>query len=725
MNLKSLALVAGLFGFSIVATAQSKYIKDANKKYASENYCEAVSRCELAYAKISRKGAGALKVKGDMAFKTAESYRNIENFKEAHDWYEKAILLKYYDVEPLVYYYNGEMLRQMAEFKLAKEQFQKYSNLVPSDEKASIALRSCDEYENYKEARTRHTITNVTQINAEGFEMAPAFVDRKQKQLAFSSSRGTSTGNETDPRTCERYMDLFVAELDKNGNVANVVPIVGDSINTEDNEGTVCIDGRGKTMFFTRCPNVKKENLGCDIFISEAGSKGWEIPKRMNLKTDDTISVGHPCVTDDGKFLIFASDMPGGMGGRDLWYTTYDKKSDSWTSPVNMGSGVNTPGDELFPTFGLKNELIYASNGLPGMGGLDMYYAPRVGEENKWENPTNFGSPINGEFNDYAMLQETDRKGYFTSERKGGQGDDQFRPDIWMYELPPNLFSLKVNIVDLSDKSRQTKLEGVRVVVTGPNNAKFEGVTNKEGSIFWDKNGKGDRFINEESTYKIMISKAKFYEDTVGAKITTIGLKENQDFVLDMGLFPIKPIRLPEVRYALGKWDLLVDSSINSKDSLLFVYNLLEEFPGLILELSSHTDPRGNNEFNRILSDNRAKACYRFLVDEKGVDPRRIIPIGKGELEPRTVFLFEGKYSEVQPKDASGNVVGQAIVLTEAYITQFKADKKKYEMLMQYNRRTEGKVIALNGFDPSKTPPALPEYTIFRELKTGKPIIKK
>jgi outer membrane protein OmpA-like peptidoglycan-associated protein len=445
----------------------------------------------------------------------------------------------------------------------------------------------------------------------------------------------------------------------------------------------------------------------------------------MNLKSNDTISVGHPCVTDDGKFLIFASDMPGGFGGRDLWYTTYDKKSDSWTSPVNMGSGINTAGDELFPTFGLNNELIYASNGLPGMGGLDMYHADRIGEENKWENPTNYGSPINCEFNDYAMLQVTDRKGYFTSERKGGAGEDQFRPDIWMYELPPNLFSLKVNVFDLSDKTRQTRIDGAKVIVTGPNKVKFEGVTNKDGSIFWDKNGKGERFINEESTYKIMISKKGFYEDTLGQKITTIGLKENQDFVVDMGLFPIKPIRLPEVRYALGKWDLLVDSSINSKDSLLFVYNLLEEYPGLILELSSHTDPRGNNEFNRILSDNRAKACYEYLVKEKGVDPRRIVPVGKGEMEPRTIFLHNGVYTERQQKDENGNLLGQAVVLTEAYINQFKADKRKYEMLMQYNRRTEGKIITLTDFDAAKTPAALPEYTIFRDLKTGKPLPPK
>jgi hypothetical protein len=112
-------------------------------------------------------------------------------------------------------------------------------------------------------------------------------------------------------------------------------------------------------------------------------------------------------------------------------------------------------------------------------------------------------------------------------------------------------------------------------------------------------------------------------------------------------------------------------------------------------------------------------------VKEKGVDPRRIVPVGKGEMEPRTIYLHNGVYSERQLLDENKNPLGQAVVLTEAYINQFKADKRKYEMLMQYNRRTEGKIITLNDFDAAKTPAALPEYTIFRDLKTGKPLPPK
>lgn len=710
MNVRIITLLVSM-GITGWVSAQPKYLKDANKMYRSENYCEAADKCAVAYSKIKRNGAMALAAKGEMAFKTAESFRNIEDVKQANEWYEKAILLKYYQKEPLVYLYNAEMLRIMGEFKKAEQNYALYKSLVPDDTRADVGIESCKKHEEFKENRTRHTVTNVTPLNKEGFEMAPMFVDKKGVVMAFSSSRDGVVGNDDDPRTCEPYMDIFVSELDKKGNFTAVKPIEGDSINTEDNEGTICIDGRAKTMFFTRCPNRKKQNLGCDIWVSEVAGKGWGIPKKLPLKSNDSISVGHPAVSDDGKFLVFASDMPGGVGGRDLWFTTYDKKSDSWSTPQNMGPQVNTAGDELFPTFALNGDLIYASNGLPGMGGLDIFKATRVGEENKWENPTNLGSPINSDFNDYALIEVSEKKGYFTSERKGGAGDN-FKPDIYMYELPPNVFTLKVNVLDLSDKKKQTKIDGADVnVVCKTTGEKWTGKTMKDGSIYWDKKANGDRYINEESEYSITISKAGYYENKTATEIKTIGLKYDQDFVVDMGLLPIKPIRLPEVRYPLARWDLLVDSSINSKDSLLFVLNLLEENPGLILELSSHTDPRGGNIYNQVLSENRAKACYKFLVEEKGVDPRRIIPVGKGELEPRTMYLKDGKYYEKQLADGSA----QEVKMTEAYMAQFKKDKKKFEMLQQFNRRTEGKVLSLD-FDPATAKPANPDYLIFKKL---------
>ena len=711
MNVKTLILLTFL-GLSGSLLAQSKYIKEANAKFYNENYCEAAEKCAQAYTKISRKGNAALKVKGDMAFKTAESYRLTENFKEASEWYEKAILLKYQQIEPLVLFYNAEAWRTMGDFKKAKENYSAYKALVPDDTRADIGLKSCEMQEDFKENKTRHLVTNIEKLNLDGFEMAPMFVDKKETVVAFSSSRSTSTGTDEDPRTCEKYMDIYVSALDKKGNWTEPKLLDAEGVNTEDNEGTICIDSRGKTMFFTRCPNVKKQNLGCDIWWAEAKGKSWDTPVKLNLKTADSVSVGHPCASEDGKYLIFASDMDGNgaMGGRDLWYTTYNKKNDEWSAPVNMGPEINSAGDELFPSFGLNGELIYASNGLPGMGGLDIFKAVKVGEEYKWENPTNLGSPINSNYNDYALVEATERKGYFTSERKGSKGEN-YKPDLYQYELPPNIFDLKVNVSDLTNRDK--KLEGVKVTVTGSTAGdKWEGTTAKDGSVFWDKKPNGDRFVNENSSYSIVLAKKEgYHEDKNGSKFTTVGLNYDQNFIIDMALIPEKPIRLPEVRYPLSQWTLLVDSTINSKDSLQFVYDLLTEYPGMVLELSSHTDARGTDNSNQVLSENRAKACYKYLVEERGVDPRRIIPVGKGEREPKTVYKTGEMYQVGEPVDITGY---EKVILTEAYINQFKkTDKRKFEMLHQLNRRTEGKILSMD-FDPATAPAANPIYKEFK-----------
>ena len=174
-------------------------------------------------------------------------------------------------------------------------------------------------------------------------------------------------------------------------------------------------------------------------------------------------------------------------------------------------------------------------------------------------------------------------------------------------------------------------------------------------------------------------------------------------------MIPKKPIRLPEVRYALNSWELLVDETINSKDSLLFVLELLEEYPGMKLELSSNTDSRGSNPRNQILSENRARACYKFLVEEKGLDPKRIVPVGDGENIARTVWLKDGMYTVDEPSE---KVISdyETIKLTEAYINKYRrSDKKTFELLHQFNRRTVGNVLQMD-FDTVTAPEADVKY---------------
>ena len=715
MNIKQL-LTLVIIGISSLTQAQivmyvPKQVKLANIGYRNENYCAGAEICAKAFSKIERKGKSAIKIKADMAFKTAECYRQTENMKDAHEWYEKAILLKYQDRDPLVYFYNAEMLRALGEHKKAIANYNSYKELAPEDKRAEIGLRSCEIHQDFKINKTRHVVTNVTSLNKEVFEMAPMFGDKKESQMYFSTSREGGVSNTVDPRSCENYMDLWVSDVDKKGNWGQPKLVAGELINTEDNEGTVCFDGRGKTMFFTRCPNESKLNLGCDIWVSEMKGKEWGEPSKLALKGHDSISVGHPCVTEDGKYLIFASDMPGGFGGRDLYYTEYTKKTDSWSAPINMGAELNTEGNELFPTFAKNGDLYFATDGLPGMGGLDVFKAAKVKDKNKWEKPKNLGFPLNSVSNDYALIEVSDKKGYYTSERVGSVGKN-LRPDIWMYELPPNMYTLKVDVVD--ELNQKARVAGAKVTVTAAEGGiTWEGTTKEDGSILWDKKPDATRFVNENASYSVKVEKDK-YKSVKEASFTTVGVNYDQNFVIELPMIKEEPIRLPEVRYPLNQWSFVVDSTINSLDSLNFVYDLLMKYPSMKLELSSHTDARSGNIYNQVLSENRAKACIKYLVETKGIDAKRLVPVGKGENSPKTVYLLaNGSYVSNSPLDTAGV---KTIVLKEAYINGFKKkDRAKYEMLHQLNRRTEGFVLDLQ-FDPALAPAVAEDYFKFKDL---------
>ncbi len=696
-----------LFSFLICLTGTTysqKIVLKAENAYKGQNYGTGIPEMKAAYDKISRKGAKAKAKKGELAFKIAESYRMTEMIKEANEWYDRAMLLDYQLVRPQVYLYNGDVLRMMSETDKASKNYSLYKELNPTDPRGDVGIASCKAIKEFKENKTPHIIENQTSLNKGGFDMSPMFSDQKTTKLYFTTNRTGGIGSDTDPRSGESYTDIWESELDKKGHWGEPKLVTSGEINTVDNEGAVCFDSRYKMMFFTRCPNEKKKNLGCEIWVSEAKGKGeWNAPTKVLLTPNDTISVGHPCASEDGKYLIFASDLPGGFGGRDLWYTTFDKKKEAWTIPVNLGPEINTPGDELFPTFAKNGNLYFASNGYVGLGGLDIFVAKKVGSEYKWENPQNVGYPINSENNDYALIEYTDKKGFFTSERKNPNGKND--ADIYSYDLPPNLFDLRVIVSEFSKKD--VRIPDVKVTVKGPDAANsWEGYTKADGSILWDKRPNGDRYIPENMAFSIAIGKDGYLVDKKGAQFTTQGLTSNQSFVIELELVPIKadPIRLPEVRYPFAQYTLLVDSTINSKDSLNYVYNLLTKYPGMILELSSHTDSRGSDEKNQILSENRAKECVRYLVTEKGIDPRRLVPVGKGEKEP-------AKW--VDP------ATGETITLTEAYINQFqKTNKAKFEKLHQLNRRTEGKVLSMD-FDPATAPPLTPAPEVAPTGSTG------
>jgi outer membrane protein OmpA-like peptidoglycan-associated protein len=285
--------------------------------------------------------------------------------------------------------------------------------------------------------------------------------------------------------------------------------------------------------------------------------------------------------------------------------------------------------------------------------------------------------------------------GFFTSERKTN-ASSEYTSDIWSYVIPPNLFDLRVVVYEAGNKAK--KIEGAKVEVVVSDGAKWDGLTSDKGkdkgkTEKWVTKKDKSRYILAEKSYTLKASKEGYYEDKRGAKFSTVGMDQSQSFLIEMTLLPIEALKPPEVRYPVDQWTFINDASCMSDDSLLYLFKLLDENQNITIDLNSHTDARDTETHNQALSENRAKAVYNFLVD-KGIDPRRIKPIGKGESDPAK-FILEN---------------GDEVILTEDYINQFKiSDKAKFEQLHQLNRRTTV-LITSTEFDANTASPADPSW---------------
>jgi peptidoglycan-associated lipoprotein len=380
--------------------------------------------------------------------------------------------------------------------------------------------------------------------------------------------------------------------------------------------------------------------------------------------------------------------MPGGKGGKDIWYITYDKNNTSWSKPQNLGV-VNTNGDEMFPYMAADGTLYFSSNGHGGLGGLDIFKAAKAGEMG-FNAPTALEYPINTSSNDFAFAMEMKKEGdksfsgFFTSDRPGGKGKD----DIYRFTEQALEFSL---VGTVYDKDSGSPVAGAEVTLVGSSNAgdpiNLKLTSDGNGGFSFDKTQ-----IKSNYTYTIDVQKDKYIG--TGDKLSTVGLSASTNFAREYFIIPIPDptsrqggIEMPEERYDYAKSSLQVNAEVNSKDSLNYLFDIMKNNPKLVVQLEAHTDARGADKDNQVLSQARAQACVDYLVKEKGIDPKRIVALGKGETEPR-----------ILKRDMAGFKKGEE--LTEAYINKL-ASKEQQEAAHQLNRRTVFRVLS-NDFVPSK-----------------------
>jgi len=616
-------LVISLISFG--AYSQKNFTREADGMFMNERFFSAIDAYKKAETKEKKPAE-----KARINFQIGECYRMLVEPTQAETYYKRAIKLKFDKTNPLVVFQMAEVLKEEGHYKEAAEEYEKFLKLKPGFKMAEDGLSACAKSQEWKNNPTRHKVSSELQLNTEKYDFAPVFADKKYTQMIFSSSRPGSTGAEIDDRTGESFMDLWLTTRDNNGKWSEPKPM-GSAINTDDNEGSAAFNRKMSRMYFTRCPREKKSNIGCDIMYSDKQGSNWKAGKSIELKPEggDTITIGHPTLSANDMIMIFASDLPGGKGGKDLWISKWDRKEKKWLEATNLGGGINTAGDEMFPYLKADGSLYFSSTGHIGMGGLDMFKAEKTGEE-QWGNIANLGYPLNSSEHDFGIIFDRGdtEKGFFTSSRSDTKGHD----DIYSFRLPNIVFTLEVVV---KNKATSEPVPGATIVLVGTDGSTITKTTDETGSFKFDEENK-NRYVNKQINYTVQVSKEDYLQEK--GTFSTMDRTKGQNFLFEYFIQPASKdvvIDFPEVRYDLDKWALQVNAGINSKDSLDYLYTTLTENPTIVIELQSHTDCRGSDNYNQKLSQKRAQSCVDYLVT-KGIPADRMVPVGYGEKQPRT-----------------------------------------------------------------------------------------
>lgn len=655
--------------------SQPKRLERADKAFELRQYSEALEQYRRVYNRVRRRdrdeGTRVL-------FQTGMCYKYLNEPRRAESFFRRAVRGNYPDPVAILYY--AEALMQNEKYELALEQFKLYNEKVPDDWRGKHGIHSVEIAMYLQENPGLYEVNLKRRFNSRQNDFTPAYGDHRNSMIIFASSRDDAKGNKTDPWTGENFSSLFVSYQDRAGDWSNPVLLDEGPVNTEFNEGAPSVNASGTELFFTRCQSVPDQDVGCRIFRSSRQGANWGEPAEVVLVSDSSISVGHPAISPDEMRLYFVSDKPGGKGGKDIWYADRESPGGDFKNPRNLGDVINTPGDEMFPYVREDGTLYFASNGHPGLGGLDIFFTQPDGDS--WTTPENLGTPVNSSGDDFGIVfKRGEETGFFTSSRneRGASGDA-----IYSFYLAPVEFTLQGII---RDDSTKTEIAGAQIQLIGSDGSFAQVESDNEGRYFFDKTQ-----VRQNTSYEVLVSKDKYF-NTRGQE-TTREIVRSRDFVSDYYLVPIPdvPIELPEILYEFARWELLPQY----QDSLSGLITTMQDNPGLIIELASHTDSRGSHEVNDTLSQRRAQSVVEFLV-ERGIDPRRMQATGYGKRVPREIentIVREGFTFEA------------GTVLTEEYINSLPGEEHR-DVAHQLNRRTEFRVIS-EDFDPGDQPEQRP-----------------
>ena len=628
----------------------SKQLKKAYEEFNAGLYSSAADMFRKAY-----NSAKSNEEKGDVLFKIGECYRLINDPARAEMWYIKAVQKNY--PNPIVYLHLGEVKKMRQKYADAREEFRKYKEKVPGDRRGDDGIKSCDIALQSIENSSGYLVEPMRFFNSRQNDFSPAYASDDYTTVYFTSSRDAATGKNINAVTGEKFSDIFMSKQDRKGVWSQPVPIEGD-VNTEFDEGMPSFSSDFKTMYFTRCRNSSNKAWGCQIVSAQLVNGKWTKEKVIDLANDSSV-IAHPAISPDDLTLYFVSDMPGGQGGKDIWKITRTSPSDNWGRPENMGPSINTPGDEMFPYVHPDGTLYFSSNGHIGLGGLDIFKAR---EENGRWTVENMGYPINSPSDDFGITFQAETESGFFSSSRTTKGDD----DIYHFKLPPLAFTL-TGIV--KDEKTDQPLPAANVKIISSDGIAIDIPTNNDGTF--------KHTLKPATNYVFHASKQGYLNGKESE--STKGWDHSHEFTITILLTSIaRPIEIDNIFYDFNRWDLRPESLV-SLDKLV---EILNDNPTITIELGSHTDARGGEAENQLLSQRRAQSVVDYLI-EKGIAPDRLTAKGYGKGTPKVVD---------EKMAAQHSFLRNGITLTENFVNSLST-RDDQEIAHQFNRRTEFRVL--------------------------------
>lgn len=590
-----------LFYCSFFYSCTSVKLRNANVYYEEMAFADAIKNFEAVLSK---------RMIPDAAIKLADCYRQTGNSAKAELWYSQVV--KFPESLPVHKLYYGEALMENGKYAEAKTWFNNYLKIVTNDERAKNLLQSCDSTNVFFADTTQYEVTPIALNISNTNNFSPTWY---RSGIVFVSDR-TAPGKRKvkSNYTGMQFLDLFYVKKTDKGNWLEPELLRGN-INGGFNEGPAVFSKDFNVVYFTRNDYTenkvnknKKSYNNLKIYKGTFTGGEWNISSDLPFNNQE-YSTGHPSISGDGVSLYFVSDMPWGYGGSDIYQVKYI--NGRWNNPQNLGAGINTSGNELFPFIYKDSVLFYSSDGYYGLGGLDVFEA--VYKNEKWASPFNIGYPVNSSKDDFGfIIDSSGSSGFFSSNRNDG-----FDKIYSFVKNPP-----KITVTGIvSESGTNSLLQKVRVTL------KQEG--QKDTSIYTGADGRFLFTLGASNEYDLVFQKEMyFYKNEL---ISTYGISRSISYFKNISLNKAKinqSDRYYSISFEKGNAKLKT-SSLTVLDSLATVY---KNNPSIKIEISCHTDARGADKDNLTLTQNRAETIADYL-SLKGIAPRRISGKGMGELK--------------------------------------------------------------------------------------------